>query len=75
MTGLKEMRDWLHKHWSVIRSRPANGEHALAEIEPILQEMRDNNARVRKAVDEMVEETDEGKRIMANDHIINNHHA
>lgn len=69
------MRNWLQKHWAVIRSRPANGEYALAEIEPILQEMRDNNARVRKAVDEMVEETVEGKRIMADDHVINNHHA
>ena len=60
MTSLSNIRDWLRKHWAVFHRRPANGERALAEIEPILQEMRENNNRVRNAVDHMVEETAAG---------------
>ena len=75
MTSLSNMRDWLRKHWAVFYRRPANGERALAEIEPILQEMRENNNRVRNAVDHMVEETAAGERMMANDHVINNNRS
>lgn len=72
MTSLKEMRDWLRKHWSVFSRRPVNGKRAVSQIEPILQEMRDNNTRVQRAVDQLVEDTAAGKRIMADDHVINN---
>lgn len=71
MRVLRKIRDWLRRHISVFRKRPANGELAISQIEPILQEMRDNNTRVRNAVDQIVEETTAGERIMANDHVIN----
>ncbi len=72
MIVLRKMRDWLRKHLSLFHQRPSNGERAIKQIEPILQEMRENNNRVRNAVDQMVEETEIGEGIMANDNVINN---
>lgn len=71
MTVLKRMLNWVSRQRLALWRKPSNGRIALKEIEPILLEMRKNNARVHKAVEKMVVETEEGKRIMANDHIIN----
>lgn len=75
MTSARKIRDWLRKHRSIFRKRPSNGERALDQIEPIIQELRENNSRVRDAVNHICEETAAGKRIMANDHIINNNRS
>ena len=71
MTVLRKINSWVHKHWSVIRHRPDNGEHAVQDIEPILEEMRNGNKRVCKVVEKMVEDTATVQRMIADGTISN----
>jgi hypothetical protein len=70
-----KINNWFHKHWSVIRHRPQDGEFADRAIEPILKEMRDNNLRVSKAIKEIARENDVAQRIVADVNVINDNRS
>lgn len=64
MIKLNNVRAWMRRHWSILRSRPENGRESLENINTALREIKVNGDRVTKVSRQLVDDAADARRIM-----------
>ena len=64
---LKKIRSWLRRHWFILIRRPTNGAYSMKELDDALLEIRNNSRHVCMIIEQIKQDTADGKRMMKED--------